>query len=370
MKKTFAQCLAVFLWALSMGAQAEHPEKAERWVRDALAAFSTDGCAYSQWLRYDDLLSYGLLSSMWGTENEAVSLAAQTPSRYLDFLDTSLKACSLPAGKNTPDPNPSESKWLERFYSDPHSSHDAHFNHADALALAGPSVKDGVTRYWQQDGKTRIRFALNRAGNLRSWAKRRGIALQLTRQRSGGPVYNRDPVIFRGRTAIPVFIVSPEGLTPARIVAFAAGGDACGGGNWVEVALENDSTPPVWAVIALRDPRLAKKAKVTRQRQLETQENKSHYLELRRGVLRLEFENDALPPLILVARQLGFKRRTYEVGEKEDEWIKVEEETLLGSAWGTEIFIADPAMEGGESPAFGRFIDFLGSPPCPPPAPE
>lgn len=237
-------------------------------------------------------------------------------------------------------------------------------------------MKDGVTRYWQQDGKTRIRFALHRAGDLRSWAKRRGIALRLTRQRTAGPVYNRDPVIFRGKTAIPVFIVSPEGLTPARIVAFAVGGDSCKGGNWVEVALNDDTTPPVWAVIALRDPALARKAKVTRQRQLETLEGGNHYLELRRGVLRLEFENDALPPLILVARQLGFKEGTFEVGEKEDEWIEAGEEILLGSAWGTEIFIADadPARETGKVAGsgidFGRFISFLGSPPCPPPAPE
>ena len=183
------------------------------------------------------------------------------------------------------------------------------------MALAGPSVKDGVTRYWRQGGQTRIRFAFDRAWDLRSWAKRRGIALQLTRQ-ANGPVHYRDPVILRGWTAIPVFVVSPESLTPARIVAFAVG-DSCGGGNWVEVALDDDTTPPVWAVVALRDPALARKAKVTRQRQLETLEEKKHYLEIKRGVLRLEFENDALPPLILVARQLGFKERTYEVGENE-----------------------------------------------------
>ncbi|MDR2259651.1 MAG: hypothetical protein LBE06_01675 [Azoarcus sp.] len=98
----------------------------------------------------------------------------------------------------------------------------------------------------------------------------------MTRQRTDDPVYNRDPVIFRGKTAIPVFVVSPEGLTPARIVAFAVSGDSCGGGNWVEVALDNDTTPPVWAVIALRDPGLARKAKVARQRQLETLKERMH----------------------------------------------------------------------------------------------
>jgi hypothetical protein len=284
-----------------------------------------------------------------------------------------LKACSLSAGKDIPDLDASENKWLERFIIYPQSSaddYDAHFNHADALALAGPSVKNGVTRYWQRNGKTHIRFALNKSANdLRSWAKRRGIALQLTRQQTGGPVYNRDPIILRGKTAIPVFVVSPEGLTPAHIVDFAAGGDSCQGGNWMEVVLSNDSTPPVWAVIALRDPDLAQKAKVTRQRRLETLEKKDHYIEMKRGVLRLEFENDALPPLILVARQLGFIERNLEIDEKE-KFLRETSKTLLGSVWATEVFLFDPAAENWENHAFGGVISFLGSPRCPPPAPE
>ncbi|MDR2260889.1 MAG: hypothetical protein LBE06_08185 [Azoarcus sp.] len=120
---------------------------------------------------FDD---YGSLS------DEAVSPAEQMPARYLDFLDASLKACALPAGKDTPDPDTSENKWLERFFAfRPEYStddYDTHFNRADAMALAGPSVKDGVTRYWRRDGKTRIRFAFLRAWDLRSWARRRGIA--------------------------------------------------------------------------------------------------------------------------------------------------------------------------------------------------
>jgi hypothetical protein len=284
------------------------------------------------------------------------------PSRFLKLLDTGLKACSLSTGKDIPDPDPSENKWLERF--------DVPFDHADALALAGPSIKDGVTRYWQQNGKTHIRFALNKSANiLRSWAEWRGIALQLTRQKTDGPVYNRDPIILRGKTAIPVFIVSPEGLTPARIINFAVSGNSCQGGNWMEVVLSNDTTPSVWGVIALRDPALAQKAKVTRQRRLETLEKKAHYLEMQRGVLRLEFENDALPPLILAARQLGFKEENAEISE-EGNWIGTGEETLLGSVWATEVFLFDPEAENWEYHAFGRVISFLGYPRCPPPAPE
>jgi hypothetical protein len=283
-------------------------------------------------------------------EDEAVSFSKQLPLHYLAFLDANLQACSLPAGKDTPDPNASENKWLERFDFYLRSDYDAYFDHADALALAGPSVKDNVTRYWQQNGKTHIRFSLNgTARDLRSWAKRRGIALQLTRQKTNDPVFYGDLPILRGKTAIPVFVVSPEGLTPARIMDFS--------GNWVEVVLENDTTPPVWAVIALRDPGLAKKAKVTRQKQLETQEEGTHYLEIKRGVLRLEFENDALPPLTLVARQLGFWESTVEMGEKEEEWIETEK-TLRGSVWGTEIFIPDETytkqMEWNSSAVFGR----------------
>jgi hypothetical protein len=357
MKKTITQCLVVFLGTISMGALARE-------------ASDADGCAYSE------LLTYSGNSYRSFVDDEAASLFARTPSRTLDALDTGLKACSLSAGKDIPDADPKQNIWLERFYADDYRSsaerYEAHFRQADALALAGPSVKDGVTHYWQQNGKTHIRFALNHpARDLRSWAKRRGIALQLTRQ-ARGPVYNHDAIIIRGKTAIPVFVVSPEGLTSAKIVAFAVGG-----GDWLEVELSNDTTPPVWAVIALRDPNLAQKAKVIRQRQLETSKDKSHYLELKRGVLRLEFENNALPPLTLVARQLGFVERHYEIGETENDWIETGEKTLLGSVWGTEIFLSDPALKalpekekGYGNSAFGRLISFLGSPGYPPPGPE
>ncbi|MDR3157740.1 MAG: hypothetical protein LBU11_01755 [Zoogloeaceae bacterium] len=369
MTKRFSQYLAVFLWTLlvSVPAQADSLEKAEGWVRWMQETPGADGCAYNDGLLLGYGIPYGGLVRIWN-EDEAVSFSEQAPLHYLEFLDASLKACSLPAGKDTPDPNASENKWLERFDFYQHPDYDAHFDHADALALAGPSVKDGVTRYWKQDGKTHIRFALNgTARDLRSWAKRRGIALQLTRQQTNGPVFYGDLPILRGKTAIPVFVVSPEGLTSARIVDFS--------GDWVEVVLGNDTMPPVWAVIALRDPGLAKKAKVTRQRQLETQKEGTHYLELKRGVLRLEFENNALPPLTLVARQLAFWESTVEMGEKEDEWIETEK-TLRGSVWGTEIFIPDEAYakEREWNPSatftFGRAISFLGSPRCPPPAPE
>jgi hypothetical protein len=372
MKKSFTQCLAVFLWALLMSVPvwADTLEKAEKWVNRNQKDSMADGCAYYELLS-GHAFSYAGLFRRWN-EDEVISFSEQAPLRYLNFLDASLKTCSLPAGKDVPDPNASENKWLERFDTYHwHPDYDAHFDQADALALAGPSVKDGVTRYWQRNGKTHIRFALNQsAGDLRSWAKRRGIALQLTRQHANGPVYKRDLPILRGKTAIPVFVVSPEGLTPARIVDFAAaGGNSCQGGNWMEVVLSNDSTPPVWAVIALRDPDLAQKAKITRQRRLETLKKKDHYHEMKRGVLRLEFENDALPPLILVARQLGFKERSAEISEK-DGWIDTGEETLLGSVWATEVFISDPAAENWENHAFGNAISFLGSPRCPPPAPE
>jgi hypothetical protein len=358
--------LAVFLWALlaSVPAWADNPEKADP---------NADGCAYHAWLAgSDNLRTYGnwtnngYWASNWN-DHETV------PSRNLNALEAGLKACSLSAGKSLPDPVPSENKWLEPFYDSYRLSandYDAHFNQADALALAGPSVKDEVTRYWQQDGKTHIRFSLNGSANdLRSWAKRRGIALRLTRQKSDGPVYYHDLLIFRGKTAIPVFVVSPEGLTSARIVDFAAGGDCLG--DWVEVVLENDTTPPVWAVIALRNPGLAKKAKVTRQRQLETQKEGTHYHEIKRGVLRLEFENDALPPLLFVARQLGFWESAWE----EDDWMETGKKILRGSVWGTEIFIPDETYAKQErkwnsSATFGRTISFLGSPRCPPPAPE
>jgi hypothetical protein len=356
MKKTIAQCLVVFLGAVSLAA----------WARED--ASDADGCKY-ELLVTDHAHYYRLLA-----DDESEPSYERTPARDLDLLDADLKACSLPAGKDIPDADPAQNTWLEYPFNDSAKEYDTLFNQADALALAGPSVKDGVTRYWRKNGKTHIRFALNHTARyLRSWAKRQGIALQLTRQARG-------PVIIRGKTAIPVFVVSPQGLTPARIVAFAAGGDSCAGGNWLEVELSNATTPPVWALIALRDPKLAQKAKVTRQRQLETGKEQSLHEETKRGVLWLEFEDNALPPLTLVARQLEFSEEGAEVDvvdEMADYWHHVGEKISFGSVWGTEVFLAGPSLDAlpekkdvySRKDAFDRHLSFLGSPACPPPAP-
>jgi hypothetical protein len=269
------------------------------------------------------------------------------PPWALKKMDAELKRCSLPAKTGIP-----------RKETRPLWNGDVHGNGASGIVLAGPSVKDKVARYWQKEGKTRVRIPVSRdwgaADMLYEWARTEGVSLRLRRHDN-----SQGPEIVWGETAIPVFIASPGGLTSARIVAFAVGErhaptpvnlvdgeDSCQNGDWLEVELSNDTTPPIWAIIALHDPNLAQKAKVTRQRPLETRKDKSHYFEIKRGVLRLEFENDALPPLTLVARQLN-------------------------SVWATEVFLSGPIPEAPpRGTAFGQIISFLGSPACSPPGPE
>lgn len=232
---------------------------------------------------------------------------------------------------------------------------------ADAIVWAGPAVRDGVATYRQTGGKSAVRIALAelQAENLYLWAKRFGFAMELRLRKDTAST--SEPVID-GRTAIPVSILQPEGLQPATISAFAVGGGACSGGNWVEIALEDSGQPPIWAVFAFSRPELQQGVSV---RRLPTaKESERPYLEARRSELELRWPGDWLPPIAVLARRFDYTKERY--GALPNGEMKLESTEVVGSAWGTQAWTVAPAASISDVSA-RALLTAGGSPACAPP---
>lgn len=306
------------------------------------------------------------------------------PSWLISSMDAELEAYSLVKGKTNPVFNN-----ISRI--------DVPFAPADvAMVWAGPAVREGATRYWQASGKTHIRIPFNEnALHLYHWAAAHKLPLQLVRRQGNSAVatylsnhhlaQQSNSLIVDATTDIPVFVVAPEGLLPARITAFSVGGSSCDGSNWVELVLEDAANPEVWGVLALNDPQLTKNIEVTQLPTVEMPMVRMRPLgiagstptpsvdETQRKVLRVDFMDNALPTLYLVARHFDWIDREVIVKEngEEREWIQGE---ILdsGSTWGTQVRMAKdsqaiPATSWADRHLSGQVVSELGAPRCSPP---
>ena len=234
-------------------------------------------------------------------------------------------------------------------------------NVADAIVWAGPAVRDAVATYRQTGGKSVVRIALAelQANNLYLWAKRFGFAMELRLRKDTAST--SEPIID-GRTSIPVAILQPEGLQPATIQAFAVGGDACSGGNWVEIALENAGQPPIWAVFAFSRPELQQGVSV--RRLPAPKETERPYLEARRSELELRWPGDWLPPITVLARRFEYTTQRYAALPNGE--MKLESTEVVGSAWATQAWTVAPAASASDAGA-RALLTAGGSPACAPP---
>ncbi len=232
---------------------------------------------------------------------------------------------------------------------------------ADAIVWAGPAVRDGVATYRQIGGNSVVRIALAelQAEDLYLWAKRFGFAIELRLRHASSAI---NETVIDARTSIPVAILQPEGLQPATITAFAIGGDACSGGNWVEIALENAGQPPVWAVFAFSRPELQQGVSVRRVSTSKATEKS--YLEARRSELELRWPGDWLPPITVMARRFDYTQSSYEaLPNGETKLLSTE---VVGSAWGTQAWTAAPVLSTSD-PNSRVLLTAGGAPACAPP---
>lgn len=237
----------------------------------------------------------------------------------------------------------------------------------DAFVWAGPAVKDSVASYRATNDGMAVRIAMpaERAAEIYALAGQRGLPLSLRLVRDDQPVYPHTPVIIVGSTAIPVWLAGPDGLVAATLTAFSAGGDVCDGSLWMEFAYKGSASPPVWAVLGFSDPTLAGGVTVRRLPKRPVPERES-YLEAQRSEIELRWPKDRLPALRIAARRFEWARSEYEEDEKGN--VVEKDRTVLGSAWGTQVFTRMPAglaVVNGEPSEL--VLSAAGTPRCPPP---
>lgn len=234
-----------------------------------------------------------------------------------------------------------------------------------AWAWAGPSVKEGSASYRQDNAGMFVRLAMEekQGTEIYRWAQAFGHRIDLRLVAGDQPRYPHSSLILEGKTDIPVWIVSPEGLLPARLSAFRSGGTACEGSQWMELQYAGEAMPAVWAVLIFADQNLAKSAVVRRVKNNE----ELGYRETRRSELTLTWPQGKLPALRILARRF--------------DWMEADQTGLpdpkrsLGHAWGSQVLTSmSPAemREQGYAPAAdGRLVERMlsaaGTPACPPP---
>lgn len=233
----------------------------------------------------------------------------------------------------------------------------------NAIAWAGPAVKDGTASYRPKgDGMTvRISMPSERAAEIYRLAQQQGYPLQLQLKRDAFPLYPHTPVIIIGSTDIPVWLVSAERLISARLTAFSTGGQACDGSQWMEFFYKGTEAPPIWAALTFTDPSLANG--MTARRLPGSQP--SEYQEVQRSEIELRWPNDRLPPLRVVAKRFEWVERQHE--RLPDGNYKEISKQVVGSAWGTQVLINTPEEMRRNYSSPELLLSSAGTPACPPP---
>lgn len=253
--------------------------------------------------------------------------------------------------------------------------------HGEHLVIAGPAVKEGVATYQAGTPGTRVRIPLfdgQLPARLFLWARTHGVTIRVTLRtvdeaNDAGPELREaqfgeaQPLfIADAETDLPAWVVSSRGVTPARLTAFSTvgpgnGPGACSGSDWIELALDGDQQPAIWAVLVAPQTDLHKDAAV---RRLPTRKDDERYGEAQRGEIELRWP-DSIQPLRLVARRFDYIERTYDE-TPEGAFIEAGQR-VLGSAWGVQIFDADePQPKTSDQPPLLP-LAASGSPRCAPP---
>jgi hypothetical protein len=258
------------------------------------------------------------------------------PDWVIDYVADEIQKMSIPRGAGNTQPAAAPRGRQEFTWG---SQRDSENNRtiiqaAQALAFAGPAVKDGVATYRKVPGGTAVRLPLSASlDELDSWIMSHDLGLALSLRRDV-PRLVSEPLVIEGRTAVPAWLVSPTGLQAATLTAFSfvIEENFCSDSNWMEFQFEGDKAPPVWAVLLLPQEDMAKDASVKRLPNAKPDENSG---EAQRGELEVRWTNNWLPPLRLTARRFDVAFSDYE-DTPDGNWVPVRSEPI-GSAWKVEV---------------------------------
>ncbi len=232
-----------------------------------------------------------------------------------------------------------------------------------AFVVAGPAVKDGVAQYRRESGETVVRLGLDDgvAGTWMLVAKTLGWGVQL-RLRDTPPPEEYAEIVVRASFDTPagaprIWVVSPGGVSEARLQRLHWGGAGAGCESWVELRWPGTAEPAVWALLALSDPAWAVGASVQR---LAAKPGES---EAQRGELRLSLPAaKGLPALRLRASRYDFYAGDLEA---EPDAAGMQPQVKRGEAWGvrawTEAVISQPREPWDTPPP----LSAAGTPRCP-----
>lgn len=232
-----------------------------------------------------------------------------------------------------------------------------------AFVVAGPAVKDGVASYRREGSETVARLGLDDglAGQWMVVAKTLGWGVQL-RLRETPPPEEYAEITVRASFDTPagaprVWLVSPGGVSEARLQRLHWGGVGSGCESWIELRWPGAAEPAVWALLALSDPAWAAGASVQR---LAAKPGES---EAQRGELRLSLPAaKRLPVLRLRASRYDFYSADVEA---EPDGAGMQPQIKRGEAWGvrawTEEVISQPREAWDTPPA----LSASGTPRCP-----
>jgi hypothetical protein len=232
-----------------------------------------------------------------------------------------------------------------------------------AFVVAGPAVKDGVAVYRREGGETLVRLGID-DGLASQWmvvAKTLGWGVQL-RMHETPPPEEYGEITVRASFDTPagaprIWVVSPGGVSEARLQRLHWGGVGSGCESWIELRWPGTAEPAVWALLALADPTWAAGASVQR---LAAKPGES---EAQRGELRLSLPAArSLPQLRLRASRYDFYSEDLDA---EPDATGVQPQIKRGEAWGVRAWTEDVISKPHEAWDVPPPLSASGTPRCP-----
>jgi hypothetical protein len=231
-----------------------------------------------------------------------------------------------------------------------------------AFIVAGPAVKDGVASYRREGGETVARLGLD-DGLAAQWmvvAKTLGWGVQLRLREAPVPEEYAEAVVrasFDTPAGAPrVWIVSPTGISEAKLHRLHWGGVGAGCESWIELRWPGNAEPAVWGVLALADPAWVAGATVQR---LAAKPGES---EAQRSELRLSLPGaKGLPVLRLRASRYEFHSEDL---DDEPDANGAVPSRKRGEVWGLRVWTEDVITKPHEAWDTPPPLSASGSPRC------